>query len=299
MRHRRSKPFTASISPASGFTLVELLVVISIIALLIALLLPVLGVARGAAKQARDLSNLRQMMVGYTLYQDDHDGNVMFGKPPDVIGDVAITARLPDNTTVHGEFATRYPWRLAPYLQDVWQVLLNHVPVPENATEAAYEISISPAYGLNADYIGGHIGAEGFIAERDSNFNITGNYTPNRGQHVVFNNLEVSRPSELVVFAESTGEGIPDSVDVPNGNDGSYLLTAPQRGSTDVWLAEHNAIVYEGVGVYAGVPIPRYSASTSTAFFDGHAVSVDAQTLDDMRLWANWADSREYDYTAP
>ncbi|MCC7193383.1 MAG: prepilin-type N-terminal cleavage/methylation domain-containing protein [Phycisphaeraceae bacterium] len=62
MRHRR------------GFTLVELLVVISIIALLIALLLPALTAAREAARRTVCLSKERQLGLTVHMYLDDHRG---------------------------------------------------------------------------------------------------------------------------------------------------------------------------------------------------------------------------------
>ena len=54
-----------------AFTLIELLVVISIIALLIGLLLPALGAARSAARNMACLSNIRQMGIAVTVYNND------------------------------------------------------------------------------------------------------------------------------------------------------------------------------------------------------------------------------------
>ncbi len=54
-----------------GFTLVELLVVISIIALLIAMLLPALGQARHMARRTMCMSNQRQVLMGARMYVVD------------------------------------------------------------------------------------------------------------------------------------------------------------------------------------------------------------------------------------
>ncbi len=60
--------------PVGGFTLMELLVVISIITLLIALLMPNLGKSREVAHRVHCGSGLRQLGVGVTTYTDDQRG---------------------------------------------------------------------------------------------------------------------------------------------------------------------------------------------------------------------------------
>jgi prepilin-type N-terminal cleavage/methylation domain-containing protein/prepilin-type processing-associated H-X9-DG protein len=64
----------------SGFTLVELLVVIGIIGLLLSLLLPALSRARQAARATLCASNMRQIGTGWLLYAIDNESAAAPGR---------------------------------------------------------------------------------------------------------------------------------------------------------------------------------------------------------------------------
>ncbi|TWT66749.1 hypothetical protein Pla123a_46370 [Posidoniimonas polymericola] len=95
---RRRRPTARRV----GFTLVELLVVITIISVLIALLLPAVQAAREAARRSTCKNNLKQQGLGLLLYHDQHKR-----LPP--------AARLAKERGVPGT-----PWRvlILPYLEE-------------------------------------------------------------------------------------------------------------------------------------------------------------------------------------
>ncbi len=61
---------------SAGFTLIELLVVIGVIGSLAGMLLPALHKARGCARNAGCICNLKQMGYALSLYVDDNDGYI-------------------------------------------------------------------------------------------------------------------------------------------------------------------------------------------------------------------------------
>jgi len=75
----KKRKFIFSRNGEEGFTLVELLVVISIIALLMAILLPALGRAREMGKRAVCLVHIKQLQLAWIIYCDEKNDKVPSG----------------------------------------------------------------------------------------------------------------------------------------------------------------------------------------------------------------------------
>jgi prepilin-type N-terminal cleavage/methylation domain-containing protein len=67
-----------------GFTIVELLVVISIIALLVGILVPAVNKARDTAKMTQSKSNLHQVTIAMANYSADWNGDHFTSAPPNL-----------------------------------------------------------------------------------------------------------------------------------------------------------------------------------------------------------------------
>jgi prepilin-type N-terminal cleavage/methylation domain-containing protein/prepilin-type processing-associated H-X9-DG protein len=277
-----------------AFTPVELLVVIAIIAVLLAILVPVVGKARNAAAQTIVISNLREMISGYTMYHQANRGALLWGYPPEKVNGVRITVTDPrSGCTFTHPISTRYPWRLAPYLGNLWSIIhygeaLPDIPMPGDdaatATSKAYLLSVSPTIGLNAIFLGGQKDYGGFPGGR-----------PLVGKHIAFRANEIRRPTQMIVFAECKGTLV-SAPGFSSGDDrGLHYLTPPRFGG-ERWSVERERFVIKTIGTDVGLPAGRYNNRTATAMFDGHVETMLPSELQDMRRWCTRADRPDWDF---
>jgi prepilin-type N-terminal cleavage/methylation domain-containing protein/prepilin-type processing-associated H-X9-DG protein len=109
----------------SGFTIIELLVVMAIITILSALLLPALARAKQRAQQASCFSNLRQVAIATRLYMDDYNGGLFHHHEGWVLDDGSQADALPTSPVGlsgggMGNSQAEKPWIIfiLPYLQN-------------------------------------------------------------------------------------------------------------------------------------------------------------------------------------
>jgi prepilin-type N-terminal cleavage/methylation domain-containing protein/prepilin-type processing-associated H-X9-DG protein len=158
----------------SGFTLLEILVVIAIIALLMAILIPVLDKVRDQARTVICRSNLRQWGLAARMYLDDNDQYF-----PDTHNLLIIRQTNPDNCLRIGEDPNGLLW---PYLKNMDILMCPQFEVLKNGY--GYEDAVS-SYCMN-HYLGDY------------------------PIEPIINEQEVYNPSRVVLFSEQNLWTIPE-----------------------------------------------------------------------------------------
>ena len=276
-----------ALPPRRGFSLIELLVVIAIVGVAMSILLPALGKARRAALMAVDMAGLQQVMTAYASYSNDHRGAVLPGYLPTAW--VSATP-MPGGPTmevyddagerIYGVVAQRYPWRLAPYLDYNFAALYKDPRLLEQYRARGdfhYVVSVSPSFGLNADFIGG---------KASPGFGFSQIALRTWGPFYITRIDEARRPDHLIVFASAHGVN-------PDGGapvDGYYEISSPSMHERR-WTYSYDE--NDPPTVHGNVHA-RYEGRALTGHLDGHAGALRPSEMDDMRRWSNQATSADW-----
>jgi len=159
-----------------GFTLIELLVVIAIIAILAAILFPVFAKAREKARQSTCASNLKQLGLAYTSYEQDYDERLPGNQ---------FNLNASDTTSKYvmkcGTRIQFWPQYLEPYIKSA-----GVYECPSGLTAACGSLPSTPrSYAVNVTLVGCCGG--------------DGSGTDNRGQKIA----DITMPAETVLMADS------------------------------------------------------------------------------------------------
>ena len=278
----------------TGFTLVELLVVIGIIALLISILLPSLTQARRAANQVKCASSLKQIGLAFAMYENQYRGFW-----PVAVHDFRNT-KIPLPTGVE----LRWYDRLAPFITSVqMDTYTDIVKIRENsvlwgcpewrANTAGFALSSSddvrPGYGMTyyaSDFFERAVNAVSGDEFQESYAYLTPNN--NRGLYPRAQKFVGRRSSEFGVVVDS----MTHIVNIPGYS--SYSYSTILANGWQPWPG-NTTQVYTGAGAatmpafyvdgarHAGPRAGRWASATSyddatrgmnMLFGDGHVAGV-------------------------
>ena len=225
----------------TGFTLVELLVVMAVIAILAALLLPTLARAKAKALGIGCLNNTHQLGTAWVMYADEHNGRLAYNLGGDALTR-GVAARTPlnwvnnimtweldsDNTNT----ATITEASLAPYISKVvnsYRCPSDHVL--SDVQRRAGMVARIRSYSMNA-----MVGDAGTLTATGFNRN-------NPAYLQFFSLATVPQPASIFVFLDEH----PDSI-----NDGYFVNRA------DYWQ-------------WIDLPASYHNGAASFSFADGHS----------------------------
>jgi prepilin-type N-terminal cleavage/methylation domain-containing protein len=181
-----------NMNTCAGFTLVEILTVISIISLTAAVLYPVFAMSRGKAREISCLSNLRQIGLSVMMYSQDYDDCYPYAIDPTDKLRPQIWSRYP-------EFQADIPQM--PYLHEVVLPYLKSKQVFRCPEDTGYEADDN--YGLPID------ASPSSFLKFGTSYSYRTEIAAQRASEATFR-----RPSELNVLMDATGRwhgGEPES----------------------------------------------------------------------------------------
>jgi prepilin-type N-terminal cleavage/methylation domain-containing protein len=255
----------------SAFTLVELLVSISIIAVLASLGFAATAAVKRAGNQTREISAGRQLIAAYLLAASSNNGELL----PAYEGDSVASNESGD--TLRGPAANRYPWRLAPFLDNkIFGTLLvnGQEELGRDAKRELldYLVSFAPTFGINGTFVGG---------------NFSGSFAPGGLSEKKFGKVCVRRvtdpvsPQRLIVFCSAHYNGLDSKPYL-----GHHFVSAPNE-RYKIWT---DAPFSEDIEANKfGHVHPRFDGRAVVVMFDGHTELLTIEQLRDMRYWSNQA----------
>ena len=258
----------------TGFTLVELLVVIGIIALLIGILLPSLAKARQAATTVKSLSNLRQLGIGLEFYRNDHSGRY----PMATDEAASPKSRWADLLFPYMQNTEVY---LSPALDDVDRARMTKpfVHTLDSSGDPTDETIYWGGYGYNYQYLGNGRTIGFTVAP----YSATTKDIRATAETIAIADTDGSRNGGDVFTEHGVYTIDPPLGSVHLGSKGSRRTSTVPGDNNSYYRPSNDELGTAGEIFYRyrSTPSPRNGGKVAVVFCDGHAETMTLKQMDD------------------
>ncbi len=207
MQHHWRNPFLqVARQPRAAFTLIEILVVISMVAILAALLLPALSSAKARSKQIGCVNNLKQLALGFQMYSADNDGRLPENVPAGRDGNAWVLGNMKSAEEATNQMLIRQG-KLFPYANHAASY---HCPADNSQVREAPRVR---SYAMNG-WMGGR--------SMETNSTAKGYRT-----FVRENELAAARPATLWVLLDEHEATIDDGWFLVTMDDSKPFVSSP------------------------------------------------------------------------
>ncbi|MCH2138363.1 MAG: type II secretion system GspH family protein [Phycisphaerales bacterium] len=287
--------------PRTAFTLVELLVVISMIGILTAIIVPAASSLQQAADATTSIAAARRTTQAWRSWSTDREGRLMCSQL-----DSGTPLSASEAPTHHGgaeipDIARRrWLWRLYAYLEDPVQTIWSGgqrtwwdavMDGGGDMSSKLYVATLHPSMGLNGEWIGGrHSGESDTFALTQYMQSQDPLATPLYAETLA----QLRNPAKLVLFASARGA---DNASGGQPIEGWWRIEPPYRPGVGEGQPSWTQTDSGGFAVpdtstdpgHSGFVSARHGGRTVTAAPDGSARLEKFEQLGDMRRWANEA----------
>lgn len=281
----RNRSVNKSTSDNKAFTLVELLVVISLISLLMALILPAIGQARYQAKVATCAAQLKGMGHAVTAYAVDFRMRYPTAAPP------------PDEANLAGHNWFYTVWDRSWTWSGQGQSIL---PAPL----AGYRYNLRPVY---REYLGGSLNTHARCPLASPLYHDVDMDTFHMSNYMLY--MTNNRFNKLMSFHDDGTDYVSSKVGhawSPSGRpDHKFTLLASDAAFHDLWGTngsavtghpdfqgsdEHPSVINTHTGYLLGRPGTKTSAPLNFLDGDGsvHTYKFTPDSIDDTENWIQW-----------
>jgi prepilin-type N-terminal cleavage/methylation domain-containing protein/prepilin-type processing-associated H-X9-DG protein len=228
----------------SGFTVVELMVVVAIIAILASLLAPALSRSKSRAQALMCMNNSRQLSLAWTMYSLENSGRLAYNQIPNPQLQMFASTDSPNwvNNIMNWELSsdnTNLDFINQSIIAPNANFSANIFHCPADQALSGVQRAAGWTARVRSVSMNGMVGDPGSLLVDGGNVSLP-------GYEQFVKEVDFIDPSYIFVFLDEH----PDSID-----DGYFLNAAPAPGSPSVWL---------------DLPASYHNGGGSFSFADGH-----------------------------